>query len=59
MGCLCMRMKGNSIPTEKKNLNENIDSINKITTSKYFYKISKLKIEFTFIKNKIQVDIVN
>ena len=54
-----MRMKGNSIPTEKKNLNENIDSINKITTSKYFYKISKLKIEFTFIKNKIQVDIVN
>jgi hypothetical protein len=59
MGCLCVRIKRNSIPKEN-NLLEKISSINEITNSKYFYSITNLKIEFTLInKNIIQVDIVN
>ena len=59
MGCLCVRIKRNSIPKEN-NLTEKISSLNKITNSKYFFSITELKIEFTLInKNLIQVDIVN
>lgn len=42
-----------------KPLEKNVKETNKITTSKYFYERSKIKIKFSLIsKSKIQVDIV-